>query len=102
MTCSISVFGAIIVVTAVTPAIMFAIVALSLVYYQVQVRCAAFLFCAIAFIDCAAVAVTAFHAVATERLTLTPQDCRKKALVLPSTSLVLASAVFKLVTDISL
>ena len=37
MTCSISVFGAIIVVTAVTPAIMFAIVALSLVYYQVQV-----------------------------------------------------------------
>ena len=38
MTCSISVFGAIIVVTAVTPAIMFAIVALSLVYYQVQVQ----------------------------------------------------------------
>lgn len=37
MTCSISVFGAIIVVTAVTPAIMIAIVALSLIYYQVQV-----------------------------------------------------------------
>ena len=38
MTCSISVFGAIIVVTAVTPTIMFAILALSLVYYQVQVQ----------------------------------------------------------------
>ena len=37
MTCSISVFGAILVVTAVTPAIVLAIALLSIVYYRVQV-----------------------------------------------------------------
>lgn len=38
MTCSISVFGAILVVTAVTPSIIVAIALLSIVYYRVQVR----------------------------------------------------------------
>lgn len=38
MTCSISVFGAILVVTAVTPTIIVAVAALSIVYYRVQVR----------------------------------------------------------------
>ena len=42
MTCSISVFGAIIVVTAVTPAIIVAVAALSIVYYRVQVQFLAF------------------------------------------------------------
>ena len=37
MTCSISVFGAILVVTAVTPTIVVAIALLSIVYYRVQV-----------------------------------------------------------------
>lgn len=37
MTCSISVFGAILVVTAVTPTIIVAVAALSIVYYRVQV-----------------------------------------------------------------
>lgn len=37
MTCSISVFGAILVVTAVTPTIIVAIALLSIVYYRVQV-----------------------------------------------------------------
>ncbi len=37
MTCSISVFGAILVVTAVTPAIMVAVAVLSIVYYRIQV-----------------------------------------------------------------
>ena len=37
MTCSISVLGAILVVTAVTPTIILAVAALSIVYYRVQV-----------------------------------------------------------------
>lgn len=37
MTCSISVFGAILVVTAVTPTIVVAIALLGIVYYRVQV-----------------------------------------------------------------
>lgn len=37
MTCSISVFGAILVVTAVTPMIVVAIALLGIVYYRVQV-----------------------------------------------------------------
>lgn len=37
MTCSISVFGAILVVSAVTPTIMVAIALLGIVYYRVQV-----------------------------------------------------------------
>ena len=37
MTCSISVFGAILVVTAVTPTIIVAVAVLSIVYYRVQV-----------------------------------------------------------------
>ena len=37
MTCSISVFGAMLVVTAVTPSIIVAIALLSIVYYRVQV-----------------------------------------------------------------
>ena len=38
MTCGISVFGAMLVVTAVTPTIIVAIALLSIVYYRVQVR----------------------------------------------------------------
>lgn len=37
MTCSISVFGAMLVVTAVTPSIIVAIALLSIVYYRIQV-----------------------------------------------------------------
>lgn len=45
MTCSISVFGAILVVTAVTPSIIVAIALLSIVYYRVQVSMHALMLC---------------------------------------------------------
>lgn len=70
MTCSISVFGAIIVVTAVTPAIMIAIVALSLIYYQVQVKLLGFKYHALAW----CMAMLSLHWI-TVKIEITKHTC---------------------------